>query len=236
MSLTVFFGIKPFHPAVKILKQGRWWRQQQQKNSFKNSLKLTRFIRALPFQGKQSPTIKKTLGQKELTAWEKFGKTEPVKKTFSNPLSYLQAMQYAPGSQLLWVVTCVGVSFDDAAVLVIFVPVSNPSSTLPYVTPIKLIGSPSWTLVVSILWSVVVSLSVIRRQVSFNYPRSFLTQQMSTSTQIQMEGSHEFSNTFSSSPLFFFFLYENLQASESSSYWPVTKIISLLRLWFISTP
>lgn len=50
------------------------------------------------------------------SAWKRFGPTENMEVTLSNPLRCLQAVQCAPGSQLLLTVTHAGVDFDDAAI------------------------------------------------------------------------------------------------------------------------
>ena len=73
------------------------------------------------------------------------------------PMGRLQAVQYASIFRLLGAAICVWLGFGDAAVCCLWV-VSAPGNkiltVLPEVMAIELVGSPSWTLVVSALWSV----------------------------------------------------------------------------------
>lgn len=54
--------------------------------------------------------------------------------------------------------------------------VSNPSLTLLLATALKLVGSPSWCLLVSVPWSVMGSLYGMRRRVLRLPRKSFVTQ------------------------------------------------------------
>lgn len=65
-----------------------------------------------------------------------------------------------------------GVDFGDAAVCESFLVL--------YVTPIKFISSPSWTSVVSILWSIMGLLSGVCRHVSCISRKSFVMQDLLT--------------------------------------------------------
>lgn len=72
---------------------------------------------------------------------------------FSNPSCCLLAVQWVPGFQVVWAIAHAGVSFFLVIwfIWVISVRVSAPSPAL-LINSIKLFGSPSWSLVVSLFW------------------------------------------------------------------------------------
>lgn len=128
-----------------------WYKQQKLKVSCLKQAKLQRFWDQTSCWGK---------AETSWADWKRFTESY-LDWTLSNLLSYLQAVQSAPGSQLC------ELSWGWALVIQLFLN-HNCSCKwhLTYTpgTTIKLTASPSWILVVSVVWSVVGSLSGGSRQ------------------------------------------------------------------------
>lgn len=73
-------------------------------------------------------------------------------------------VQGAPSFQNLLAATSARVNFGDTAVFVSF-RFCKTSPILHYAAQIKFFGSPSWTLVVAVLWSAMNFLSEVTRHV-----------------------------------------------------------------------